>query len=282
MIRLVSWNVNGLRASIKKGFWDSILSLKPDTISIQETKSDQTVMLSGVAEHPEFRVNFHSCSIKKGYSGVATFSKIPPVLPTADPLTQPATNQTYLELVDSKIGLDMEEFDVEGRLITTKYKTNTGHQFTLINGYFPQGGRGPERIAYKIKFYEAVFVYAQELRTNGEKVIICGDLNTTVSDIDLARPNENRQTTGCLPEEREVLNLFLHNGFIDSFRYFYPNKTGVYSYWDQITRARERNNGWRIDYFLVDETLLPNLKAAYIWSEIMGSDHCPVGIDLGF
>jgi exodeoxyribonuclease III len=125
-----------------------------------------------------------------------------------------------------------------------------------------------------------VYEYVKILRDKGECVILCGDLNTTVADIDLARPKENHKTTGCLPEEREALDWFLRDGFVDSYRHFYPEKEAAYSYWDQITRARDRNVGWRIDYFLVDQKLLPYLKDAYIWSEVMGSDHCPVGVDL--
>lgn len=283
MLRLVSWNVNGIRANIKKGFWENVNILKPDVIGIQETKSDETIMRSGVVDTPIFDMVFHSCSMKKGYSGVATFhykkavgqdELIPNILEQNDP---------KLTLISSSVGLGDEKFDIEGRVVTTKYsivspKTEIKN-FVLINGYYPQGGRDG-RVPYKIEFYKKMHEYASNLRANGENVILCGDLNTTVGDIDLARPKENRKTTGCLPEEREALDWFLNDGFIDTFRHFYPDREGAYSYWDQITRARERNVGWRIDYFLVDKKLLPYLKDAYIWQEVMGSDHCPVGIDL--
>jgi exodeoxyribonuclease-3 len=172
---------------------------------------------------------------------------------------------------------------VEGRLVETEVSDLEGkYLFTLINAYYPQGGRGPHRIEYKIEFYREVKKRTQELQKLGKKIVLCGDFNTTVGDIDLARAKENRKTTGCLPEEREALDWFLKDGFLDSFRHFYPEAADRYSYWDQITRARERNVGWRIDYFLVDKNLQENLKAADIHDQVMGSDHCPVSIELEF
>jgi exodeoxyribonuclease III len=281
MIRLVSWNVNGIRANIKKGFWENVDLLKPDVLGIQETKSDEEIMKSGILDNQVFDMVFHSCSMKKGYSGVATFHFKEAKDDTL--LTELHGAEPKLTLLSSVIGIGDAKFDIEGRVVTTTYQiTNPKTDIktiTVINGYYPQGGRDG-RVPYKIEFYQKVHKYAANLRSQGENVILCGDLNTTVGDIDLARPKENRKTTGCLPEEREALDWFLKDGFVDTFRHFYPEKVDQYSYWDQITRARERNVGWRIDYFLVDEKLLPHLKDAYIWSEIMGSDHCPVGIDL--
>lgn len=280
MIRIISWNVNGIRATIKKGFWEVVSSLNPDIIGIQETKSDEQIMTSGVVDNTEFNLDFHSCSMKKGYSGVATFTKHEDTTSSED---NPKNTNSRLHKIDSQKGLGIEEFDIEGRTIITKYdienpKTSI-NSITIINCYYPQGGR-EGRVDYKIKFYLAVFEEAKKRKQNGENVILIGDFNTTVADIDLARPNENRKTTGCLPEEREAMKWFTEYGFVDSFRHIYPNKPDMYSYWDQITRARERNVGWRIDFALIDEKLLPYLKQAYIWSEILGSDHCPVGIDL--
>lgn len=296
IIKLLSWNINGFRAAIKKGFWEKVDQTDADIICLQETKSDSEIMLSEIVSHPNYSMIFHSCSMKKGYSGVATLcrgsalqttSKNEHKLSSGEGIfsqNSDVVKKKYLSsiiLTNKQIGLGIEKFDVEGRLVVAKYKVaDSDFTFTILNGYFPQGGRGPERIEYKIEFYQEVFNLACKLRKSGEKVIVCGDLNTTVGDIDLARPKENRKTTGCLPEEREALDIFLKNGFVDSFRHFYPELGGKYSYWDQITRARERNVGWRIDYFLVDELLLPYLKKAYIMDEIMGSDHCPVAIDL--
>lgn len=283
-LKLISWNINGIRAGIKKGLWEKVDTLNPDVICFQETKSDEQIMLTPEVRHQNYRTIFHSCSVKKGYSGVATLSKANEnfggELILGDEI-KTATNP--LEIESFQIGLGIPEFDAEGRIVIIHYtiKTDSGEnfKFTLFNGYFPQGGR-VGRVPFKIRFYEEVSNLVQQMRLEGRKVIICGDLNTTVGDIDLARPKENRKTTGCLPEEREALDLFLKNGFIDSFRYFYPDTPDKYSYWDQITRARERNVGWRIDYFLVDEALKPNLKSATILDEIMGSDHCPVVIEL--
>ena len=215
---------------------------------------------------------FHSCSFKKGYSGVATYypeQNLPEQKFTTDIL---------------QIGLGIEKFDVEGRLVTTKHTlTRPGtkiESFVVINGYYPQGGRGQHRIDYKIEFYEAVADYVHSLITAGEHVLLCGDFNTTVADIDLARPAQNRKTTGCLPKERAALDLFLKNGFTDTFRYFYPEQTGAYTYWDQITKARERNVGWRIDFWLASDSLLPYVTDAYILDKVLGSDHAPAGISL--
>jgi exodeoxyribonuclease III len=282
MIRLACWNVNGIRANIKKGLWQNIDIIKPDVFGVQETKSDKEIMLSGVTENQTYNMVFHSCSMKKGYSGVATFYQKENDNDSVFDINL-VSNKPKMELYETIEGVGDEKFDIEGRLITTKYKIlkpkTDIKQITLINGYYPQGGRDG-RVPYKIEFYQKVYEHAKSLREQGENVILCGDLNTTVADIDLARPKENKKTTGCLPEEREALNLFLNDGFVDSFRHFYPNQEAAYTYWDQITRARDRNVGWRIDYFLVDQKLLPYLKDAYIWSDIMGSDHCPLGIDL--
>ncbi len=284
-IKLISWNINGFRAAIKKGFWEKVQQLDPDIICLQETKSDIEIMSSEVVKHSDYSMVFNSCSMKKGYSGVATLFKNEYKNKTSDDLfltEKTVTTNPKILQTDYFISLDIPEFDVEGRLVVTKFKNiEKNFEFTLLNGYFPQGGRGPERIAYKIRFYEAVYKLANEMREKGEKIIICGDLNTTVTDIDLARPKENKNTTGCLPEERDALDLFLKNGYIDSFRYFYPDEA-KYTYWDQITRARERNVGWRIDYFLVDESLVPMLKSAEILNDVFGSDHCPVSIELQF
>lgn len=286
VIRLMSWNVNGIRANIKKGFWDNVATLRPHILGIQETKSDATIMESGVLSHPEYAMHYHSATIKKGYSGVATLSLVGD--PTKDKQlfsqSRPAPESVDLQIQGVSYGVGDAEFDQEGRLVITHYTASVAGkevlEFSLLNGYHPQGGRGPHRVEYKIAFYARVLQIALDLRAQGKKVILCGDFNTTVTDIDLARPKENRNTTGCLPEERAALNTFFTAGFIDTFRHFYPDQAQAYTYWDQITRARERNVGWRIDYVLVDQSLLPFLQDAYICPQILGSDHCPVGIDL--
>ena len=282
MLNLLTWNVNGIRAAVKKDLWSKLDKLTPDLLCVQETKADASVMSTPAVRTDEWAVAFHSCSVKKGYSGVATYYR-----ETASSVFDSALNASLTTSFTTQIlqtGLGIEEFDVEGRLIVTKHtlhEPNTPIQdFVILNGYYPQGGRGAHRIEYKIKFYEAVYAYAQSLVANGEHVLICGDLNTTVQDIDLARPAQNRKTTGCLPEERAALNLFLEGGFTDTFRYFHPTQTGAYTYWDQITKARERNVGWRIDYWLVADSLLPYVTDAFILTDVYGSDHAPAGIYL--
>ena len=283
MLRLLSWNVNGIRAAVKKGLWEKLAEMNVDILGIQETKAGADIMASGVAEHTDYTLNFYSCSMKAGYSGVALLSKkTSKQLSNKDGEDNESLDNINLEVAATQAGLGIEEFDVEGRFIMNKYTTSSSKlpEFTVINCYYPQGGRGQHRIVYKIEFYKKVKELADKLRKDGQKVMLCGDFNTTVGDIDLARPKENRKTTGCLPEEREALDLFLKDGFVDTFRHFYPELEAKYSYWDQITRARERNVGWRIDYWLVDETLLPLIKDALILDQVMGSDHCPVGIEL--
>ncbi|MEI6728738.1 MAG: exodeoxyribonuclease III [bacterium] len=311
-IKLISWNINGLRAAIKKGLWEKLNQINADAVNFQETKSDDQIMSSIFTDFKQIDSNslleneinptqaysekskiiWHSCSLRKGYSGVATVWK-----------------DSNLQLIDYQIGMQNPEFDGEGRLTVIKFHVRgTDHQFTLINGYYPQGGRGPHRIEFKLNFYKEVVVLVKKLKSKGEKIILCGDLNTTIKDQDLARPKENKKTTGCLPEERVALNWLIEDAefekdnlvisnpdfinwqntdfqklnFIDSFRYFYPDLKDKYTYWDQITRARERNVGWRIDYFIIDKDLLPFLKSAQILDKVLGSDHCPIEIVLEF
>lgn len=279
-IKLITWNVNGLRAIQRKGFWDIYDKLKADVFAIQEIKTDNEKMQAEIVKFhdKDLDIQFLSASMKKGYSGVATISNVVNNEGKNDIFGDNKNlNNPKLRLTATNKGLNNHIFDEEGRIVITKYETiDKKLRFTLINGYYPQGGRGQHRIDYKIEFYKEVVEIAKNLQESGENVIICGDLNTAVSDLDLARPKENRKTTGCLPEEREALNWFFENGWIDAFRYFYPDKEGCYTYWDQITRARDRNVGWRIDYFLVHKSFLKNVKSCEILPDIMGSDHCPV------
>lgn len=292
-IKLASWNVNGIRSAIKKNFWQITANLGLDVLCLQEIKADAATMhhLGTLLDYRPYLLQAHTATNRSGYSGVATFSLAKPAesgsvywsshgLSFAQKVVSPVDYK--LILTNFQLGLGIAQFDVEGRVVITEYQTTSGDSFTLINAYYPQGGRGQFRIDYKLEFYAAVFETTQNLRHRGQNVILCGDFNTTVSDIDLARPKENRQTTGCLPEERQALDRFLQAGFIDSFRYFHPTVTDKYTYWDPITRARERNVGWRIDYFLVDVKLLDKLRASTIHDDIFGSDHCPVSIVLEF
>jgi exodeoxyribonuclease III len=253
-MKLVSWNVNGLRAVCKKGFLDFFKTSGVDVLCLQETKCQLDQVPPEIAAPAGYTTQYHSAT-KKGYSGVATFSKIPPIR------------------VDR--GFDIPRLDGEGRVLAYTYPF-----FTLFNIYFPNGKRDDVRLKFKMDFYESFLKVIEKYRKRGEdKIVICGDVNTAHKEIDLARPKENSKISGFLPEERAWIDKLLSRGFIDTFREFEKGPSH-YSYWDQFSFARERNVGWRIDYFFISENLRPRLKNAFIWPQVMGSDHCPVGIDL--
>ena len=195
-----------------------------------------------------------SSQIKKGYSGVAVFSKEKP-----EKVTE---------------GLGIEKFDQEGRALMLDYG-----RFVLFNIYYPNGGEGNKRVPFKLEFYNAFLNLAEKLHKKGRKLICAGDYNTAHTEIDLARPKENETVTGFLPKERAWLDKFVSKDYVDTFRHF-TKEGGHYTYWDYFTRARERNVGWRIDYFFVTKNILPNLKSAFILKDVMDSDHCPIGIEL--
>lgn len=254
-MKLVSWNVNGLRAVEKKGFLDWFHGTSPDILCLQETKAEVD-QLSDAVKHPEgYHAYFASSRTRKGYSGVALYTKEKP------------------EKVE--YGMGIEKFDQEGRIVVGHFK-----DFVLFNVYFPNGGGGPERLTYKLEFYDAFLSHIERIRKHGKSIIFCGDVNTAHEEIDLARPKENEKNTGFLPEERAWIDEVVYHGYTDTFRHVYPNKTGAYSYWDMKTRARERNVGWRIDYFFVSSDLLPRVERAGILAHVEGSDHCPVWIDI--
>lgn len=251
--RLISWNVNGIRSVKNKGFLEWFNRESPDVLCLQETKA-QPDQLDADLKEPR---GFHACWAypeRKGYSGVALYSKEEP----------------------SSIKYDFNGviIDVEGRVIIAEYPG-----FTLFNVYFPNGKQGPERLKYKMTFYDVFLNYADALKAAGKKLVICGDVNTAHKEIDLARPKENSKVSGFLPEERAWIDKFVAHGYVDTFRRFHP-EPDRYTYWDIKTGARERNVGWRIDYFFVSENLLPSIKDAFILPDVMGSDHCPIGITL--
>ena len=252
-VRLVSWNVNGIRAVIRKGFWDWLQTDTPDLLCLQETRI-HTEQLTGDMREPQGYHSFWVSGEKRGYSGVATFSKHEP----------DAVHE----------GFGQPRFDIEGRVLVTELAG-----LTLINAYFPSGQRGHERVAYKLEFYDALLSYCGELRAKGHQLVVCGDFNTAHQPIDLARPAQNKKTSGFLPEEREALSRWLESGFVDSFRALHPDKE-AYSWWTYRANARARNVGWRLDYLLVDEALMPLVQGASILGEVQGSDHCPVELEL--
>jgi len=254
-MKLISWNVNGLRAVTKKGFVEWLYQTSPDILGLQEIKAEAEQLSDEVRSPRGYHAYFSSCKTRKGYSGVALYSKTKP------------------DKVEYGIGI--MKFDDEGRIIIGHYG-----DLVLLNIYFPNGGGGPERLKYKLEFYDAFLHYIEKLRKNGKQVVFCGDVNTAHEAIDLARPKENEKNTGFLPEERAWIDELVYHGYIDTFRHFYPKKEDAYSYWDMKTHARERNVGWRIDYFFVANELVGKLKTAGIMPTVIGSDHCPVYIDL--
>ena len=253
-MRLLSWNVNGVRAVHKKGFLEWLAKDSPDILCLQETKARPDQLPRELLAPQGYAAEWH-WGERKGYSGVATFTRRQPLR--------------------VERGFGMEEFDNEGRVLAHAYP-----DFTLFNIYFPNGKMSPERLKFKLAFYEAFLKVIDSCRKRGEdRIVVCGDVNTAHKDIDLARPRENQNESGFLPEERAWIDRLLARGFVDSFREF-EKGPGRYSWWDMQTRARERNVGWRIDYFFISENLRPRLKGAFILPEVLGSDHCPVGIEL--
>ena len=252
-IKILSWNVNGIRAAYKKGILDWFKKEKPDILCLQETKAHPEQLVDDLKNVNGYE-SFFSSAEKKGYSGVVTYTK----------------NKT----LNVQHGIGIKKFDSEGRFIITEFES-----FTLFNIYFPNGKASKERLHYKMDFYEVFLKHLKKLLRQDKKIVICGDVNTAHKEIDLARPKANEKTSGFLPEEREWIDTLLKTGFIDTLRVF-NQKPEQYTWWDMMTRARDRNVGWRIDYFFVSDNLKDNLKNAFILPDIMGSDHCPVGIEL--
>lgn len=256
MTTIISWNVNGLRAVHKKGNLAEVFQMKPDILCIQETKAMPDQLPPELKEPDGYHSYFHFPTIKKGYSGVAIYSKEKPLKVTRD--------------------LGIEKYDQEGRLIMAEYK-----DFILINTYFPNGGGAPERLHYKLNFYDYFLEFINKLSATGQadkhkNIIFCGDVNVAHEPIDLARPKENETHVGFLPIERAWMDKLITHGWVDTFRQFYPDKADVYTYWDMKTFARERNVGWRIDYFFTSPEMAKKVKKVEILSNIYGSDHCPI------
>ena len=257
--RILSWNVNGLRAvsgkEIHNGmkFPEFLKHDHPDICCLQETKADAKSLPSDISRIGSYFFYLNPAE-RKGYSGTGLYSLIEPE--------------------EIRNGFGIPEFDHEGRTIIARYPG-----FTLYTLYFPNGGRSDERLAFKLRFYDAFLAYIREQDAKGERIVVCGDVNTAHHPVDLARPKENETVSGFLPIEREWMNRLTSAGFIDTFRMFEP-EGGHYSWWDYKTRARERNVGWRIDYFFVNERMREHVVSSIIRSDIMGSDHCPVELTI--
>ncbi len=250
-MKLISWNVNGLRACITKGFNEFFLNSKADIFCIQETK-----MQEAQAEEINFEGYFKymNSAEKKGYSGTAIFTKIKPI------------NVTY--------GLGIIEHDKEGRIITLEYDN-----FYLVNSYTPNSKQNLERLDYRMIWEDEILKYLKNLEKT-KPVIYCGDLNVAHKEIDIKNPSTNHFSAGFTDDERQKMTTLLNSGFIDTYRYLYPDKKDVYTWWSYMRDSRNKNIGWRIDYFIISDILKDKLEDAYIYSDILGSDHCPCGIDI--
>jgi exodeoxyribonuclease-3 len=253
-LTLLSWNVNGIRAIHRKGFLTWLKDTAPDILCLQETKAMESQLPVELAQPEGYRAYWHSAE-RKGYSGTALITREKPL--------------------SIQFGLGLEAFDQEGRTIVAEYPA-----FTLVNCYFPNGSRDHSRVPFKLAFYDAFLEKCEQLRKRGQPVVFCGDINTAHRWIDLANPKSNQKTTGFLPEERVWLDKVVEAGYVDTFRHFYPEATGQYTWWSMPTRARERNIGWRLDYFFVVSEFMEYVTAAFILPEVMGSDHCPVGLQI--
>jgi exodeoxyribonuclease III len=253
-MKLISWNVNGLRAVEKKGRFADLLKLDADIIGIQETKCTPDQLSESVLYPAGYTSYFDSAKERKGYAGVAVYTKVKP------------------EKVE--YGLGQDEYDTEGRCLTLHFQ-----DFAFVTCYFPNGGRDADHFQYKLRYYEEFLKHVKRLEEEYGKVIFCGDLNVAHEAIDLARAKENANSIGFLPIERAWVDRVQESGFVDTFRALHPDKV-LYSWWDMKTGSRDRNVGWRIDYFFVNEELFPCVRKSDILADFTGSDHAPVILDI--
>ncbi|EAE1328221.1 exodeoxyribonuclease III [Listeria monocytogenes] len=249
-MRLISWNVNGLRAAVKKGFLEYFEEADADIFCLQETKLQEGQI---ELDLPAYK-DYWNYAVKKGYSGTAIFTKVEPL--------------------SVQYGLGIPEHDTEGRVITLEFE-----EFFMVTVYTPNSQAELKRLDYRMTFEDAILEYVKNLDKT-KPVVLCGDLNVAHEEIDLKNPKTNRKNAGFSDEERAKFSAFLDAGFIDSFRYFYPDLTDAYSWWSYRMNARARNTGWRIDYFVVSERLKDKLVDAKIHADVLGSDHCPVELEL--
>ncbi|EAC2401444.1 exodeoxyribonuclease III [Listeria monocytogenes] len=251
-MKLISWNVNGLRAAVKKGFLEYFEEVDADIFCLQETKLQEGQI---ELDLPAYK-DYWNYAVKKGYSGTAIFTKVEPL--------------------SVQYGLGVPEHDTEGRVITLEFE-----EFFMVTVYTPNSQAELKRLDYRMTFEDAILEYVKNLDKT-KPVVLCGDLNVAHEEIDLKNPKTNRKNAGFSDEERAKFSAFLDAGFIDSFRYFYPDLTDAYSWWSYRMNARARNTGWRIDYFVVSERLKDKLVDAKIHADVLGSDHCPVELELNF
>ena len=252
-MRIFSWNVNGLRAVVKKGFFDWLNEEAPDVVCLQEIKARIEDLDDNILNPKGYHATWNSAD-RKGYSGVAVFTKKKPGA--------------------IHLGMGIKRFDCEGLVVRIEFK-----DFDLLNVYFPNGTSGPERLRYKMDFYHAFLDHCEGLRKKGKELVITGDVNTAHKPIDLKNPKANEKNSGFLPEEREWVDNFINHGYVDSFRVF-NQQPEQYTWWSYRFNVRAKNIGWRIDYFFVTKSLMKKVKDSFITPDIMGSDHCPIGLDI--
>jgi exodeoxyribonuclease III len=251
-LKITTWNINGLRAALNKGVWEWVKRENPDVLCLQEVKARPEQLPT---DHEMFCNHVYwNPAQKPGYSGVAAFSTTLPI--------------------SVEFGIGKDEFDIEGRVIRLKFPN-----FFLFNIYFPSGQRGMDRVGYKLQFYSHLLDLCDRMHASDENIVICGDFNTAHNDIDLRHPKANKNTSGFLPEERAWIDTYLSHGFVDIYRYLYPDRV-EYTWWTYLANARKNNTGWRLDYFLVSEALVPLIKDVTIHSDVLGSDHCPVSLSI--
>jgi len=254
-MRIISWNVNGIRAVEKRGFFDWLKQEDPDIICLNETKAEPGQLSPIFIDPPGTSYSsFWASAKKRGYSGVAIYTKTKP---------------------EKVRYLGIPEFDDEGRVLIADYK-----DFTLIAAYFPNSQDERKRLPYKLAFNDAMLKLCNSIVKKGRHFLLCGDYNVAHTPIDIARPKQNENSAGYLPEERAWMTSFLEAGHVDTFRHFHPDETGHYTWWSYMGQARAKNIGWRIDYHCVDKGFLPRVKSSIIRPEILGSDHCPVEIEI--
>lgn len=255
-MRIITWNVNGIRAAIGKGAAEWIRSATADVTCLQEIKANPEQLAAGQLLPFDGSHLYWNPALRPGYSGVLSICRKEPD--------------------EVQYGLGIDRFDCEGRVIRTRFPN-----FLLYNIYFPNGGRGLERVEYKLDFYACLLDICDRLHTSGEKIILCGDFNTAHREIDLKNPKSNATTSGFLPEERVWIDYYLDHGFVDPFRALYPDRV-QYTWWTYLNKARERNIGWRLDYFLISKSLLPYVSDVITHDQVPGSDHCPVELVMQF
>ena len=252
-MRILSWNVNGVRAVVKKGFFDWLELETPDVLCLQEIKARTEDLEESILKPAGYHAVWNP-AVRKGYSGVAIFTKKKPK--------------------DTHKGIGVERFDIEGRVIRVEFE-----DFDLLNVYFPNGTSGSERLLYKMEFYEAFLDYCEQLRAEGKELVITGDVNTAHKAIDLKNAKANEKNSGFLPEERAWVDKLISYGYVDSFRTFH-SEPDHYTWWSYRFNVRAKNVGWRIDYFFVTEKLMAKVKDSFIQSDVRGSAHCPLGLDI--